>query len=172
MASIVRSRERQHEWLRYIPHALLILAVSACAKPADTEVRRLEGDALNDTSKAACRDAGLAWVGGMQACLTPDEIERWKTSACGDERFYICEARGFPPYEGPDAGAVAPSSRAAVSVWICYYDPTMDRDWHNDVLCTNGLEQDRPYLRPSDSYVTKAEIMESAEEYERQLNRS
>lgn len=60
---------------------------------------------------------------------------------------------------------------SSAPVWTCYYDPTMNRDWHDDVLCENGLEQDRPYLRPKDKFVTEAEIMRSAREYEKKLNR-
>ena len=54
--------------------------------------------------------------------------------------------------------------------WVCSYSPTYDYDWHNDIVCTNGTQQQRPYLREWDSYITESEIMESAREYERQLN--
>ena len=46
----------------------------------------------------------------------------------------------------------------------------MNENWHDDVLCTNGVESDRPYLRSGDSFITEAEIMESGREYESQLN--
>lgn len=54
--------------------------------------------------------------------------------------------------------------------WHCSYEPTMNDDWHDDVLCSNGGQFDRPYLREWDSFVTYDEIMESAREYESQLN--
>ena len=54
--------------------------------------------------------------------------------------------------------------------WTCTYSPTYDRDWHNDVICTNGVESERPYLRRGDSFVTQDEIMQSAREYEDRLN--
>lgn len=54
--------------------------------------------------------------------------------------------------------------------WECTYSPTYNNDWHDDVVCTNGSEQVRPSLRNWDSFVTEAEIMESAREYEAQLN--
>ncbi|WP_167043493.1 hypothetical protein [Salinibacterium sp. ZJ454] len=54
--------------------------------------------------------------------------------------------------------------------WSCEYDPTYDDDWHNDVICGNGAESHRPYLREGDDFVTEAEIMESAHEYEAELN--
>lgn len=54
--------------------------------------------------------------------------------------------------------------------WSCTYTPTMNDDWHDDVLCRNGSQLDRPYLREWDSFVTQDEIIESAREYEAQLN--
>lgn len=54
--------------------------------------------------------------------------------------------------------------------WTCHYAPTYNDDWHDDVVCTNGIDQQRPYLRSWDSFVTEGEIMESAREYERELN--
>lgn len=54
--------------------------------------------------------------------------------------------------------------------WSCSYSPTYDWDWHDDVICTNGTDSERPYLRPGDDFVTEAEIMQSAREYEQQLN--
>lgn len=54
--------------------------------------------------------------------------------------------------------------------WSCSYEPTLNGDWHDDVLCTDGTALDRPYLRAEDPFVTKYEIMESAAEYERELN--
>ncbi|MEL4320317.1 hypothetical protein WJX64_14980 [Leifsonia sp. YIM 134122] len=66
----------------------------------------------------------------------------------------------------PDAPAPAP----AASVWTCSYLPTMDDDWHNDVLCTNGTEEQRPYLLEGDDFITEDEIMQAAREYETVLN--
>lgn len=54
--------------------------------------------------------------------------------------------------------------------WMCTYEPTYDYDWHDDVVCSNGSEAHRPYLREWDDFVTEDEIMESAREYELQLN--
>jgi len=54
--------------------------------------------------------------------------------------------------------------------WVCSYSPSYDGDWHNDVLCTDGTDQIRPYLREWDSFVTEDEIMESARDYESELN--
>jgi len=74
-----------------------------------------------------------------------------------------------PPRDWRDWEPEAPA-REPDGLWSCSYSPTFDRDWHNDVLCENGLQTQRPYLREWDSYVTQDEIMESAREYEAQLN--
>lgn len=55
-------------------------------------------------------------------------------------------------------------------IWRCSYLPTLNEDWHDDVVCSNGAEEHRPYLREWDSFITQDEIMESAREYERHLN--
>ena len=54
--------------------------------------------------------------------------------------------------------------------WECYWDPTMNDDWHDDYMCTNGNSFDRPYLIPDDSFVERWEIDEAAHEYEVALN--
>jgi hypothetical protein len=46
----------------------------------------------------------------------------------------------------------------------------MDHDWHNDALCSNGARQVRPYLRPGDSHITRAELMASARAWARARN--
>lgn len=54
--------------------------------------------------------------------------------------------------------------------WTCQLAVTFDRDWHNDVWCTNGRESLRPYLLPEDEYITETEIRQAAEEYAQELN--
>jgi len=46
----------------------------------------------------------------------------------------------------------------------------MDQNWHNDALCSNVVSQVRPYLRPHDSYITRAELMSSARAWARARN--
>ena len=78
----------------------------------------------------------------------------------------------------PDAPApeevAAPQAQAepeaAAAAWVCAYDPTYNDDWHDDVLCANGLELDRPYLLEGDDFVTEDEIIAAAREYEAALN--
>lgn len=67
---------------------------------------------------------------------------------------------------------ILPSAEAGGSdgTWRCSYSPTYNNDWHDDGLCTNGVETERPYLRAGDSFITEAEFMESLSEYERYLN--
>ena len=78
----------------------------------------------------------------------------------GNERPEVVEAPPPPVEPAPEPDPV----------WTCSYDPTYDEDWHNDVVCTNGIDVDRPYLREWDDFVTEDEIMESAREYENALN--
>jgi hypothetical protein len=59
---------------------------------------------------------------------------------------------------------------APEQVWVCSWSPTFDDDWHNDVLCDNGIASERPRLREGDDFVERSEMMESAREYARQRN--
>ncbi|SFA86447.1 hypothetical protein SAMN05192575_101900 [Nocardioides alpinus] len=93
---------------------------------------------------------------------------------CGFVLVGTLAAAGVAPsaQASPGAGtlrsAVAPS---AAPLWTCRWSPTMDRNWHNDALCSNGVSQLRPYLRPADSYITRAELMSSAQAWARARNR-
>jgi hypothetical protein len=88
-------------------------------------------------------------------------------------RTMVLEAsiQGPIPSQWP-ARPSGPTAEIGVGVvsWHCAYSATINNDWHDDVLCSNGTETHRPYLRPEDSFVTGPEIMRSAREYERQLN--
>lgn len=72
--------------------------------------------------------------------------------------------------DGFCSGSLSGVDPEHVSRWSCDYSPTYNRDWHDDVVCSNGTERHRPYLRGNDSFVTQDEIMQSAREYERLLN--
>lgn len=54
--------------------------------------------------------------------------------------------------------------------WSCTLSTTYNDDWHDDVVCSNGSESHRPYLREWDTFVEQREILESAAEYEAELN--
>ena len=66
---------------------------------------------------------------------------------------------GFGAHETPGAAR-----------WVCGWDPTLNDDWHDDYLCTNGTSSDRPRLIPDDSFVTRQEIDQAAAAYEAKLN--
>lgn len=63
-----------------------------------------------------------------------------------------------------------PASGPLESAWSCHWDPTMNEDWHDDVLCMSGDQRDRPYLLPDWGFVTQADIMTEAQNYEDWLN--
>lgn len=92
--------------------------------------------------------------------------------ACAEYREYNVEpaAIGLARRDGFCSGPGGDNGSPSDAEWTCDYEPTYNDDWHDDVVCSNGTEQQRPYLRERDSFVTEAEIMESAREYEQQLN--
>ncbi|WP_157581910.1 hypothetical protein [Phycicoccus sp. Soil803] len=78
-----------------------------------------------------------------------------------------------PPDPTPDLSDEYPDrydDHDMPATWVCSYDPTMNNDWHDDVLCTDGVSRDRPYLLPDDSFVTDDELMREAARYEDYLN--
>jgi hypothetical protein len=56
------------------------------------------------------------------------------------------------------------------ATWQCHWDPTINDDWHDDVLCVRGVESDRPILLAEQEFVTEAEMMAAAAEYQATLN--
>lgn len=70
---------------------------------------------------------------------------------------------------GCSSGVGEPASPAAKR-WVCTWDPTMNHDWHDDYVCTNGTSSDRPHLIPGDGFVTREEVDQAAAAYEAQLN--
>ena len=92
---------------------------------------------------------------------------------CGIVLMGILAVTGVGPAGHALPGAGSPRSAAAASaapLWRCWWSPTMDRNWHNDALCSNGVSQVRPYLRPADSYITRDELMSSARAWARARN--
>ena len=67
-------------------------------------------------------------------------------------------------------GPAAQAAPASAGSWSCRWAPTMDNNWHNDALCSNGVRQVRPYLRPADTYITRDELMASARAWARARN--
>jgi len=72
--------------------------------------------------------------------------------------------------DGYCSGRVPERDVASRLKWTCFYSPTYNNDWHDDILCSNAEAKERPYLREWDSFVTEAEIMEAARAYEANLN--
>jgi hypothetical protein len=56
------------------------------------------------------------------------------------------------------------------AAWVCSYDITLNENYHDDVVCSDGVSTDRPYLLPDDSFITPDEIMREAARYEDYLN--
>jgi hypothetical protein len=67
---------------------------------------------------------------------------------------------------GLTGGAPAP----AAATWSCFWDPTINDDWHDDVLCTRGPESIRPTLLPGQDFVTEEEMVAAGAEYAEALN--
>jgi hypothetical protein len=128
-----------------------------------------KGWARDDAAPGEVQDTILMTFGGISRNLT------------GNSPQWSKYRDAFPPQtvvlgasvrrSGADSGP-APKAPRAAPRWSCSYSPTLNDDWHDDVFCTNGSKSRRPYLRPSDSFVTLSEIMESARKYERRLNGS
>lgn len=91
---------------------------------------------------------------------------------CGIALTGILAIAGLGPAAQAVPGAGSPRSPMAPSagLWKCWWAPTMDNNWHNDALCSNGARQVRPHLRPGDSYITRDELMASARAWARARN--
>ena len=54
--------------------------------------------------------------------------------------------------------------------WSCYYEPTMNENWHDDVRCTNGPKSYRPILLADWGFVTEEDMRAAGQDYENYLN--
>ena len=52
-----------------------------------------------------------------------------------------------------EADAAYEEYLAENSRWTCFYDPTMNENWHDDVLCRNGSSSERPLLLLDDPFI-------------------
>lgn len=77
---------------------------------------------------------------------------------------------GQPSIEQLIGSSPVDASVVSEPTWQCYWDPTINDDWHDDVLCARGLESDRPILLADQEFVTEAEMMAAAAEYQATLN--
>jgi uncharacterized protein YceK len=69
-----------------------------------------------------------------------------------------------------EADAAYEQHMAESSVWICFWDPTMNNNWHDDVLCRAGNKYVRPNLLSGSGFVTKDEMIAAGHKYEAKLN--
>ncbi|MFC9919030.1 hypothetical protein [Agromyces binzhouensis] len=121
--------------------------------------------ASGDGKALALAAAALLLLSGCSGYSSP------RFGGGGDEYVPEFEERGqYEEYVPSDEDIQAAIEDAAPSRWTCTYDPTFDGNWHNDVICQNGLSAHRPSLRGWDDFVTEAEILESGREYEAELN--
>ena len=77
----------------------------------------------------------------------------------------------YDNYDWEQAGRDAADDYARSGSWSCYLSPTINENWHDDVICRNGSESVRPNLLTNDSFVTEAEMLAAAAAYEAELNR-
>ncbi|MBH0098898.1 hypothetical protein I6E68_07075 [Salinibacterium sp. NSLL150] len=75
-----------------------------------------------------------------------------------------------PEKEAIEPESEAPSDDSVATPWRCSWSPTMNDDWHDDVVCQRGAETARPRLLTDWSYVTQDDMMLAAREYEAVLN--
>ncbi|KGJ76926.1 hypothetical protein GY21_08775 [Cryobacterium roopkundense] len=73
-----------------------------------------------------------------------------------------------PVFQEPTDAEIQDASRMS---WDCYFDPTMNDDWHDDVICRDGVESVRPILLPESGFVTEAEMIVAGEAFQVELNR-
>lgn len=63
-----------------------------------------------------------------------------------------------------------PEDHEIPQAWNCFWDPTMNDNWHDDVYCSNGPEGYRPVLLAGVSFVTEDDMRQAAQEHEAYLN--
>ncbi|CAN7294666.1 hypothetical protein LJR186_001475 [Microbacterium foliorum] len=69
-----------------------------------------------------------------------------------------------------DDQPVDPPPPPQPELWSCGWDPTMNENWHDDILCTRGFERDRPLLLTDWDFVTYDDMMAAGADYEGWLN--
>lgn len=99
---------------------------------------------------------------------TPSKAEHKLNRKHQQAKKQKAQARKNAP--APKPAVKSTPKPAPKQVWVCSWSPTFDDDWHNDVLCENGIASERPRLREWDDFVERREIMQSAKEYARQRN--
>lgn len=79
-----------------------------------------------------------------------------------------------PPRPAGESDSFEPTDEeirdALGTSWNCFYDPSMNNNWHDDVVCRNGVESYRPILLADLGFVTEEEMRAAAEAHEAELN--
>ncbi|MFI2363790.1 hypothetical protein [Promicromonospora sp. NPDC019610] len=148
---------------------------SGCLDPREVEGWKTSG--CGDQDYATCRELGFHdfWElndeNGNPKANEDESTDSWLADKISRDATRTELDDGSTPL---GSAADTPSSEgigeAVVSTWSCWYSATDNYDWHDDVVCSNGTESERPYLRGWDDFVTEAEIMESARDHQIQLN--
>jgi len=97
-------------------------------------------------------------------------VLRVRRNICGVVLLGTLALVGTGPAEASPVATTARTGPVQAGLWKCWWAPTMDNDWHNDALCSNGARQVRPYLRPKDTFITRDELMASARAWARARN--
>lgn len=138
---------------------------------------------------AACGAVAVVLLAGCSGASNPRFGGSYDDEGPGDDDYWESVNEPVPEpqpdWESPDredtwppgdgggldwTGGSTPVDVPMSGDWSCFLEPTIDYDWHDDVLCVNGDERVRPYLREWDSFVTEAEMIAEAREYEAYLN--
>lgn len=127
------------------------------------------------TLLAGCSGAsGNSRLGGFGDELQPgyEESTGWEPTANEQpSEAWPPESLPEPPRDWSTFGTEEWTSQGGLpSAWTCVYSATYNDDWHDDVVCGNGHESHRPYLREWDDFIEEWELLESALEYEAELN--
>lgn len=61
------------------------------------------------------------------------------------------------------------TSAESAGEWACFWDPTMNDNWHDDMLCTDGLTYDRPLLLEG-QFVSRDDMESAGQRHAAELN--
>ena len=74
-----------------------------------------------------------------------------------------------PVFEAPSDEEIR-DALSANDRWTCSWAPSMNNDWHDDIVCRKGSDLRRPILLPESGFVTQAQMEEAGDAYAAQLN--
>ena len=120
----------------------------------------------------------LAWIMGAVLLLTgcgsgaqAGAEEQGERPTRASQPHFQYDDEDYEPTDQEIEEAVQSSwEKAFGQVWSCFYDPTMNNDWHDDVRCTDGANSHRPILLADWGFVTEEDMRAAGQEYESYLN--